>query len=61
MAKKKTKSSKKSTLIVRLVSTAKTGHFYTTRVKRGGDLLKRKKYDPVIRAHTLYKQSKSKS
>lgn len=59
MAKKKTKSKKKNTLTVRLVSSAGTGHFYTTNVPRkSNSSLVRKKYDPTIRSHVTYKQAK---
>jgi large subunit ribosomal protein L33 len=45
---------------IRLVSTAGTGHFYTTKKKKvpGGGKLEIKKYDPVVRKHVLYKESK---
>ena len=37
---------------IRLVSSAGTGHFYTTD--------KNKKFDPVIRKHVIYKEDKIK-
>ncbi len=45
---------------IRLVSTAKTGHFYTTTKNRRNTTgkLQIKKYDPVIRKHVLYKEHK---
>ncbi len=45
---------------IRLVSTAKTGHFYTTtkNPKKRQEKLELKKYDPVIRKHVLYKEAK---
>ena len=45
---------------VRLVSTAGTGHFYTTtkNQKAKPDKLEMKKYDPVARKHVVYKESK---
>jgi len=46
--------------LIRLVSTAKTGYFYTTRRKKGRDKLELKKYDPVIRQHVLFKEAKIK-
>lgn len=46
--------------LIKLVSTAKTGHFYTyTKNKRKQpEKLEVKKYDPVIRKHVLYKEGK---
>ena len=45
---------------IRLVSTAKTGHFYTTTRNRANlsGKLEVKKYDPVIRKHVPYKEHK---
>ena len=45
---------------IRLVSTAKTGHFYTTTKNRRNTTCKLeiKKYDPVIRKHVIYKEHK---
>ena len=51
----------KNITIIKLVSTAGTGHYYTTAVnkrKMGGNKLKMKKYDPVIRKHVLYEEKK---
>ncbi len=47
---------------VKLVSSAGTGHFYTTdKNKRSTpDKLEFKKYDPVVRKHVMYKESKIK-
>ncbi len=47
---------------IKLVSTAGTGHFYTTdKNKRNTpDKLKFKKYDPKVRKHVEYKESKIK-
>ncbi len=47
---------------IRLVSSAGTGHFYTTdKNKRSTpDKLEFKKYDPVVRKHVMYKESKIK-
>ena len=45
---------------IRLVSTAKTGHFYTTtrnKTNMAGKL-EIKKYDPVVRKHVPYKEHK---
>lgn len=47
---------------IRLVSSAGTGHFYTTtknkRTMTGK--MEIKKYDPVVRKHVLYKEGKIK-
>ena len=49
----------KNNIKVRLVSSAKTGHFYTTtKNSRNREKLELKKYDPTIRKHVLYKESK---
>ncbi len=47
---------------IRLVSSADTGHFYTTTINKreNPDKLERKKYDPVARKHVLYKEGKIK-
>ena len=47
---------------IKLVSTAKTGHYYTTtkNKKEHPDKMEIKKYDPKIRKHVLYKESKIK-
>ncbi|MDE0301616.1 MAG: 50S ribosomal protein L33 [Gammaproteobacteria bacterium] len=47
---------------IKLVSSAGTGHYYTTtRNKRTATgKLEIKKYDPVVRKHVLYKESKIK-
>lgn len=47
---------------IKLVSTAGTGHYYTTdkNKKTTPDKLVMKKYDPVVRKHVEYKESKIK-
>lgn len=47
---------------IKLVSSADTGHFYTTiKNKRNTpDKIEMKKYDPVVRKHVMYKESKIK-
>ncbi len=47
---------------IKLVSSAGTGHFYTTTKNRRTkpDKLEMKKYDPVVRKHVVYKESKIK-
>lgn len=48
--------------IVKLVSTAGTGYFYTTsinkRLRAGQGKLEVKKYDPKIRKHVIFKEAK---
>ncbi len=45
-----------------LVSTAGTGHFYTTTKNKRlhPDKMEVKKYDPVVRKHVAYKEAKIK-
>jgi len=47
---------------IKLVSSAGTGHFYTTTKNRRTtpEKLEMKKYDPVVRKHVAYKESKIK-
>jgi len=47
---------------IRLVSTAGTGHFYTTdKNKRNTPgKMEFRKYDPVVRKHVIYKEAKIK-
>ncbi len=47
---------------IKLVSSAKTGHFYTTTKNKRTTTEKvvMKKYDPVVRKHVEYKESKIK-
>ncbi|PHS20512.1 MAG: 50S ribosomal protein L33 [Kangiella sp.] len=47
---------------IKLVSSAGTGHFYTTdKNKRATpNKLEFKKYDPVVRKHVMYKEAKIK-
>ena len=47
---------------IKLVSSAGTGHYYTTdKNKRATpDKLEMKKFDPVIRKHVLYTEAKIK-
>ena len=48
--------------IIKLVSSAGTGHFYTTtkNKKNSVEKLVLKKYDPIIRKHVEYKEAKIK-
>ncbi len=47
---------------IRMVSTAGTGHFYTTdkNKKNTPKKMEKKKYDPVVRKHVMYKEAKIK-
>ena len=47
---------------IRLMSTAGTGHYYTTTKNRRlhPEKMEVKKYDPVVRKHVSYKETKIK-
>ena len=47
---------------IRLISTAGTGHFYTTdkNKKTIPTKIEMLKYDPVVRKHVMYKEGKIK-
>ena len=47
---------------IKLVSTAGTGHFYTTTKNKRNTpgKMQFKKFDPVVRKHVLYKEAKIK-
>lgn len=47
---------------IKMVSSAKTGHYYTTtkNKKTTPDKLEMLKFDPVVRKHVMYKESKIK-
>ena len=47
---------------IRLVSSAGTGHFYTTykNKKNTPGKMEMRKYDPVARKHVMYKEAKIK-
>ena len=47
---------------IKLVSSAGTGHFYTTTKNKRTkpEKLERKKFDPVVRQHVIYKEAKIK-
>ena len=49
-------------MLIRLESTAGTGYFYTTEKNRRNteQKLERKKYDPVVRKHVIFKEKKIK-
>lgn len=48
--------------IIRLVSSAGTGHFYTTtkNKRQHPEKMQTRKYDPRIRKHVIYKEGKIK-
>jgi large subunit ribosomal protein L33 len=47
---------------IKMVSSAGTGHFYTTTKNKRTtpDKLEMKKFDPVVRKHVVYKEGKIK-
>ncbi|BAW79921.1 50S ribosomal protein L33 [Candidatus Nitrosoglobus terrae] len=47
---------------IKLVSSAGTGHYYTTTKNKRTtpEKLEKKKYDPVVRQHVIYKEAKIK-
>jgi len=47
---------------IKLVSSAGTGHYYTTnkQKKNTPHKLEFKKYDPVVRKHVMYREAKIK-
>ncbi|MEW6647514.1 MAG: 50S ribosomal protein L33 [Gammaproteobacteria bacterium HGW-Gammaproteobacteria-1] len=47
---------------IKLVSTADTGHFYTTTKNKRTmpEKMEIKKFDPVVRKHVVYKEAKIK-
>ena len=47
---------------IKMVSSAGTGHYYTTdkNKRTTPDKLEMKKYDPVARKHVIYKEGKIK-
>ena len=51
---------KPTTLQVKLVSTADTGYFYVTKKNPRNltEKLEMKKYDPVVRKHVVFKESR---
>ena len=48
--------------IIKLVSSAGTGHFYTTtkNKRQHPEKFEVKKFDPVVRRHVIYKEAKIK-
>ena len=48
--------------LIKLVSSAKTGHIYTTSKNKRlhPEKVEVKKFDPVVRKHVIYKEAKIK-
>jgi large subunit ribosomal protein L33 len=53
---------KSSTVLIKLVSSAETGFYYVTKKnpRTKTEKLELKKYDPIVRKHVLFKESKIK-
>ncbi len=53
---------KPSSILVKMVSTADTGYFYVTKKnsRTKTDKMEFRKYDPVVRKHVLFKESRMK-
>ncbi len=53
---------KSNTVLIKLVSTADTGFYYVTKKnpRTTTDKFQFRKYDPVVRKHVLFKESKIK-
>ena len=53
---------KAANILIKMVSTAETGFYYVTRKnpRTKTEKLELKKYDPVVRKHVLFKESKIK-
>lgn len=56
----KTAKKKRPAILFKLVSTAGTGYYYTARrnPKKKPDKMEFSKYDPVIRKHVIFKETK---
>lgn len=53
---------KSATILIKLISTADTGYFYVTKKnpRNTTEKLELRKYDPVVRKHVVFKESKIK-
>lgn len=53
---------KPNTILIKLVSTADTGFFYVAKKnpRTSTEKLQFRKYDPVVRKHVIFKESKIK-
>lgn len=58
----KSAMAKPTTTLIKLVSTAGTGFFYTTKKnpRKTTEKLEFRKYDPVVRKHVAFKEAKIK-
>jgi large subunit ribosomal protein L33 len=57
-----TAMAKPATVLIKLVSSADTGYFYVTKKnpRTQTEKFQLKKYDPVVRKHVIFKESKIK-
>jgi large subunit ribosomal protein L33 len=53
---------KPSTVLIKMVSSADTGYFYVKKKnpRKATDKLELNKYDPVVRKHVVFRESKIK-
>ena len=53
---------KPTSILIKMVSSADTGFFYVTRKnpRTKTEKMEMKKYDPVVRKHVVFKESKMK-
>ena len=53
---------KPATILIRMVSTADTGYFYVIKKNPRNitEKMQLRKYDPVVRKHVMFKESKIK-
>ncbi len=53
---------KSATILIKLVSTADTGFYYVTKKnpRNQTEKMEMRKYDPVVRKHVTFKESKIK-
>ncbi|MEA2781478.1 MAG: large subunit ribosomal protein [Rhodospirillaceae bacterium] len=53
---------KRTTVLIRLVSTADTGYFYVTKKnpRTSTEKFEFRKYDPVVKKHVAFKEAKIK-
>ncbi|KAK5780583.1 mitochondrial 54S ribosomal protein bL33m MRPL39 PWA37_003222 [Arxiozyma heterogenica] len=53
-------NAKVKTSVIKLVSTAATGYFRHITVKKGAPMVTQVRYDPVVKRHVLFKESKNR-
>ena len=53
---------KPSTVLIKMISTADTGYFYVKKKnpRKATEKLEMNKYDPIVRKHVAFKESKIK-